>query len=143
MTGERRWYIVRCYLAPGDGEKFWDMEEGMAERLRGTELMIVGDLNVDLERTGRWGRDKEIAATVEMAGLEDMLEQFLPRQIAWNRDRRTRAIVCQGRVVWYWKEYILGSNFRIFENVAVWDPQQNPNHYMVLGCLHVASPREH
>ena len=34
--GERPWYIVVCYLAPGDGSTIRDMEAAMAEQLRGT-----------------------------------------------------------------------------------------------------------
>ena len=41
----------------------------MREQPRGAELIVVGDFNIDLERTGGQGRDKEIAAVVDMAGL--------------------------------------------------------------------------
>ena len=77
-TGDRRWYIVGCYLVPGDGATIWDMEVAMAELQSGTDLIVAGDLNVDVRRTGRKGRGEEIAATVEMAGLEYILAHFLP-----------------------------------------------------------------
>ena len=48
-----------------------------------------------------------------------------------------------GREVRSRKEYILGSDLRIFHYVAVWNPQHNSYHYMVMGCLHGASQREH
>ena len=32
-------------------------------------------------------------------------------------------------------DYILGTDRRLFQNVAVRDPQHNTDHYMVLGCL--------
>ena len=51
----------------------------MAERPRGTELIVTGDLNLDMERTGGWGRDEEIADAVATAGLEDILAHFLPQ----------------------------------------------------------------
>ena len=47
-TGERRWYIVGCYLELGDGEKI----AAMNKRLIGTELTVAGDLNADLENIG-------------------------------------------------------------------------------------------
>ena len=56
----------------------------MVEWPRGTELLFAGDLNVDLERTGGQGLDKEIAVAVATVGLEDIYSHFLPRQRVWN-----------------------------------------------------------
>ena len=49
----------------------------------------------------------------------------------------------QGRLVRSRTYYILGSNHRIFQNVAARDPRHNSNHCMVVGSLHGSSPREH
>ena len=54
--GERRWYIVGCYLAPGDGTNIRDVETAMAENPRGTELIVAGDLNVELGKEVGRGR---------------------------------------------------------------------------------------
>ena len=35
------------------------------------------------------------------------------------------------------------SNRRILQSVSVWDPQHNSYHFIVMGCLRSASPREH
>ena len=51
-TGERLWYIVGCYLAPGERATIQDVEAAMEEWPRGIELIVAGDLNVDLERMG-------------------------------------------------------------------------------------------
>ena len=40
-------------------------------------------------------------------------------------------------------DYILGTDFRLFGNVSVQDPRHNSDHYLVLGCLHSASLKEH
>ena len=40
-------------------------------------------------------------------------------------------------------DYILETDRRLFGNVSVRDPRHNSDHYMVLGCLHSASLREH
>ena len=50
----------------------------------GAELIFAGDLNVDLERTGRRRLDKEIAVAVVTVGLEDISTHFLPRWRLWN-----------------------------------------------------------
>ena len=139
-TGNRRWYIIGCYLAPGDDTTILDVEAAMAERLMGKELIFAGKFNVDLEKTGGWGRDKEIAAAVVMAGLEDLAGHFLLRRRACFKDRRMWEVVSQGKVVRYQTEYILGSERRIFQNMAVRDLRQKSDHIMVLGCLRGASP---
>ena len=40
-------------------------------------------------------------------------------------------------------DYIMGTDFRFSWNVSAWDPRNNSDHYMVLGCLHRAPLREH
>ena len=49
-TGERRWYIVGFYLAPGNNTTIRYVEAAMAERPRGVELIVAGDFSVDLEK---------------------------------------------------------------------------------------------
>ena len=75
---ERRWYIVVCYLAPGDGTMIRDVEVAMAEKLRGIDLIVAVDLNVDLEKSGGWGRNEEIAAAVATTGLGDLVGHSSP-----------------------------------------------------------------
>ena len=48
-----------------------------------------------------------------------------------------------GRVVRSQTDYILGSDRRIFQNVAVQYPRHNSDHYMVIQYLCGVSPREH
>ena len=118
-TRERRWYIFGCYLVPRYGATIWDVEAGMAEQPRGIDLIVAGYLNVDLERTGEKGKDKEITVVVATEGLEDLLVHFFPRQRSCNRDHKTWAKVRQGREVRSWTDYIMGSDRRIFQNVDV------------------------
>ena len=56
----------------------WDVEAVMAERPRGTELIVTVDFNVNLDNTGSQGRDEEITVTVATEGLEDVAGRFLP-----------------------------------------------------------------
>ena len=50
----------------------------MAERPRGTELIVAGKLNMDLEKAGGQGQYKKIAMAVATAGLEDLAGHFFP-----------------------------------------------------------------
>ena len=47
-TGERQWYIVGCYLAPDDTLTVESVIAALKERPRGSKLLVVGDLNVNL-----------------------------------------------------------------------------------------------
>ena len=45
--------------------------------------------------------------------------------------------------MWSRTDFILGTDSRLFVNVSVRDSMHKSYHYMVLGCLHSASLREH
>ena len=47
-TGEWRWYIVVCYLAPNDTSTIESVVAALKERPRGTELLVEGNLNVNI-----------------------------------------------------------------------------------------------
>ena len=100
----------------------------MVERLRGAELIVAGDQNGDLESTGGRGQDEDIAGVVETAGLEEIIAHFLLQRRVFNSDCRTWAMVRQGRDARSRTDYILGSDCRIFQNVAVRDLQWNYDH---------------
>ena len=42
-----------------------------------------------------------------------------------------------------WTDYLLGTDHHLFQNISVWDPQHNYDHYIVLGCLRRAAQGEH
>ena len=58
VTGKGRWYIFRCYLEPGDGVTIRDVGTAINERSRGEDLIVAGDFDADLERTGGRAREK-------------------------------------------------------------------------------------
>ena len=47
-TGERQWYIVRCYLAPNNTLTIESVIAVLKEQPRGDKLLVAGDLNVKL-----------------------------------------------------------------------------------------------
>ena len=64
------------------------------ERPHGSKLLVTGDFRADLSNPEGSELDKDVAAAlaaltaVAAAVLEDVLVQFLPRQIPWVSDRR-------------------------------------------------------
>ena len=68
-TGERRWYIVVCYLAPDNTLTIESVVAALKERPCGAELLVAGDFNVKLsEPEGDW-RGENIAAALATEGL--------------------------------------------------------------------------
>ena len=91
--------------------------------------MVAGGFNVDiLAPEGR--RAENIATDLATEGVEDMAQHFIPRGRQWCRDRQTWAMKIQVQVVRSQTDYILGTDRRLFQNVAVRDPpaQHRPLH---------------
>ena len=134
VTGAKRWHIVGAYIAPEDEVTMETVVKAIGRKPPGAELMVAGDFNLDiLAPEGR--RAENIATDLATAGVEDMAQHFMPRGKRWCRDRRTWDMKRQGQVVRSRTDYILGTDRRLFQNVAVRDPRHNTDHYMVLGCF--------
>ena len=117
--------------------------EAIRSRPRVVELMVEGDFNVDLATPEGGRRAEAIAMSLATEGLEDMARHFLLRERRRCRDRRTWGVLRKRREVRSRTDYILGTDSRLFRNVAVQYFRHNSDHYMVLGCLPSASPMEH
>ena len=109
----------------------------------GYKLLASGEFNADIAQPEGEEWDEDITTTLAAAGLEDMSEHLLPRQCPWCWYRRTWSMVRLGREVRSWADYILGMNRNLFRNVSALGPRNNSNHYMILGCLQIATLREH
>ena len=127
-SGERRWYIVGAYVAPEDEVTMETVVAAIGRKPPGAELMVTGDFNVDTMEPEGDRRAENIATDLATAGLEDMAQHFIPQRRRWNRDRRTWDMRRKGQVVRSRTDYILGTDRRLFKNVAVRDPQHNTDH---------------
>ena len=82
-----------------------------------------------------------------MALIEELLEgmsaHFLTQRRLCCWYGRMWSMVRLGREVWSRREYILDTDHRQFRNVAIRDPRDNSDYYLVLGCLRITSLREH
>ena len=68
-TGARQWYIVGCYLALDDTSTIERVVEALRESPKGAELMVVGDLNINLAAPEGDRREEDIAVTFATEGL--------------------------------------------------------------------------
>ena len=83
VTGARRWYIVGCYLAPDDTLTIERVVEALKERPKGVELLVGGDMTVNLAYPEVDRRGEDIAAALATEGIEDMSDHFLPQRRPW------------------------------------------------------------
>ena len=78
--GARRWYILGCYLAPNGTLTIERVVKSLKERPKVAELLVAGNMNVNLAETEGDRREEDIAATLATEGLEDMAAHSLPRR---------------------------------------------------------------
>ena len=64
-----------------------------------------------------------------------MSAHFLPRHKPWFRDGQTWTILRGGREIRSRTDYILGTDRRLIQNMAVRDARHNIYQYLVLGCI--------
>ena len=76
-TGERRWYIIGCYLYPDVASTIDCVVAALREFPQGLELLVAGYFNAYLEQTEGERREEEILAALAEARLEDMQVHFL------------------------------------------------------------------
>ena len=63
-TWGRRWYIVRCYLAPDNTSTIESVVAALKERPRGAKLLLAGYFNVNLEEPEGDQREDDIVAAM-------------------------------------------------------------------------------
>ena len=71
-----------------------------------------------------------------------MSTHFLPFFKYWAQDVRTWCMHLQGRYGRPQTDHLLGMDWNLLQNVSIWNPLHNFDHYMVLGCLHSATHKE-
>ena len=52
-------------------------------------------------------------------------------------------MTCLGQEVWSRADFLLGTDHGLFWNVSVQEMSHKSDHYIILGCLHTATLREH
>ena len=142
-SGDRRGFIVGCYLAPDDASTIYDIVADIRKRPRGSELLVVGNFNNNMDAPEAWEWDKGIATALEEEVREDMIGNFLPRHKPWLKDGCTWAMHQGDRKVRSWTNYILGTDSCLFQNIAVRETRHNMDQYLVLGCLIRAAHATH
>ena len=128
--------MVGCYLATRDAPTLESGVTTINHRPGGVELLVAGYFNTDFKTPDGNKRDKEITAETATDGQENRIEHFIPCKILCTWEGWTWSMFRSDQEVRSWTDYILELDHSIFQNVAIQDPRQNTNYYMVLVCLH-------
>ena len=65
VLGDRRWFIVGCYVAPDNASTIEDVVAAIYTRPRGEALLVVRNFNTELATPEVWEWDEVIAAALE------------------------------------------------------------------------------
>ena len=72
-----------------------------------------------------------------------MVDPFLPRNIPWTMEGQMLSMLSHGQEVRSWMDYILGTDRRMFQILAVRSPMHNTYQCLVLGCLRGVTLKYH
>ena len=96
VTGRDRFFVVGCYMPPGDLEAFEAVKMAWLACPRGCKPLLIGDLNIDLD-SPRDDREDTIAEECDAMDLTEMSQHFCqPRKglargrWSWRMQRRRR-----------------------------------------------------
>ena len=84
-------------------------------------LLVVVDLNANLAEPEGTPQGETIVDDLVVVGLMDMGIHFLPWRKPWLQDGCKYSMQRDGREVRSRTDYILGTDHRLFRDLAVWD----------------------
>ena len=133
VSGTKRMPLVGVYLPPSSLDSLPDFEEALTRFQGYTNIVAAGDLNADITDLAS-PRNQQVAACLATHGLFDLLPHF--RQRRSFRHNTTWYQIRQGTLYQSRCDYILGTDRRLFETVALRDPRSySTDHLMLRGRL--------
>ena len=96
---------------------------------------MAGDLNAKLAEPEGTQWSEAITDKLAALRLENMGLHFLPQRKTWLQYRYTWSIRRDEQEFRSQTDYILRKYCRLFQDMAVRDPRQYLDHYIVLGCM--------
>ena len=131
-SGERRLFIVGFYHFPYGALTIESFIVAISQGPCRSDLKVYIDFNADLAFLEGNRHVEEILASISTTVLEDMSTHFLPFCKDWSWDGRIWCMHLQAREGSPQTDYLLGMDCPMFQNVSIWDPLHNSEHYTVL-----------
>ena len=108
VKGQQQWRVVGCYISLDDALTTEGVVTSIRRRNKWYEILVAGNFNADLSNPEGTTCTEEIATALVSAGLEEMINHFLPRRKPWLRDGRTWSMRHRDQVVRSQTDYLLG-----------------------------------
>ena len=121
VKGRKGWHAVGCYIVPIGASAIEDVTAAIRDQPLGAELLVSGDLNANLAEPEGTPQGETIVDDLVVVGLMDMGIHFLPWRKPWLQDGCKYSMQRDGREVRSRTDYILGTDHRLFRDLAVWD----------------------
>ena len=133
VSGNRRWNVLGVYVPPSedDGETLHFVNEAVQYRGTNDPYILLGDLNVDLDRPKDF-RGDEILSQVILMALEDVGDHY-----AHPRGRWTWSQYRTGRYIRSKTCYILAQELADFKRWAIKIPRIDTDHRAIIAEMHL------
>ena len=116
ITGDKRFYVMAIYIAPGCRKGVEDLRNAWAQCPTNCTPIVIGDLNIR-NQDPRDAREEEIADLLDEINLVDTSRKFIQRQSrrhgllqrnrwTWRKKRRTEGYQ-RGRWIYSQPDYIM------------------------------------
>ena len=138
VTGRIWTPLIGAYLPPLMLYHLPDFEEFL-QRFKGLDLIVLGDLNVELEDVSS-SRIQRVADLLMEFDLNNLAWQFLYRRRFW--DLKTWTQVQQGTVLGLICNYILNMDQHLFELVRIQNTQNYASNHFVLRARLLQGPTQ-
>lgn len=150
VSGERKWYIVGCYIPPSeeDGVTLGMLTQAYESRRNlNWPVILLGDLNVNLDNPGGNQaagacRRLETAALLDTWSLVSRRDQFrqckkrIGRNWTWQK-------VMEGRVHRSICDYILTDNRQFITNCRIRQPRFDTDHKAIVAIVQTGPVKNH
>jgi hypothetical protein len=141
-SGGKRWKAVGIYIPPSevDGSTLRQLDAALKDGP--VQILLAGDLNVDIISPRDNAQDTEIVAALSSYGLDDTGRHFKQRKRyarRWTYQVKTNGIVIKARC-----DAMMGSDRHWFQSVRILDPTDfTSDHFMIIGEITASPAKEH
>ena len=115
-------------MVPDNALTIEDVVTAINQHPPGAALLVTGDFNAGLAAPEGHTQDEVIPTALSKAGLDDTSAHFILHHKPQARDRMMWSILCGGLEVPSRTNYILVTDRRLLQNVAVQDTQHITYH---------------
>ena len=132
--GARQWYVVGSYVPPNGVPAVHHVEQALRVTPKGVEMVLMGDLNVQLGNP-HGKHEEELAAALVYRGLVNIIDHFMPQRRYMGTGSWAWCMQMEGWQVTGRGEYSLFIDRNNFTNAGMQESRHGTDHRMTLTVL--------